>query len=415
MKTNKSTKKIDLNNTLIVTADIGKFNHYGYYRCPDGNDVTSFVFRNNLTGFTSFWKKVEHIQKEKRLKAIVFGYESTGSYGVPLVHFLKKKNVQLRLVNPAHTKRLKELQDNSPNKTDQKDPRVIADIVQLGRGLTPVIPEGKVAELRYLIQSREQILKSKNRITNQMESIITQFFPEFLVLMKGISSKSSLYLLTHYPTAESITQLGQEELTSILRKVSRYQLGEERAMALYDAAGNTVGIKEGIVGMQQSLKIYLEQLDLLNTQQQVLVEEITKCLKHISYTKILMSLKGIGIITAAVLISEVGDFKWYCKSREIIKLAGLNLYEISSGIHKGQTRISKRGRPLLRQKLYFLALNLVKKGCLMHERYQTYLKRGMKKPQALTAVVRKLIMIIFAMVRDEQPFIEKYNETQKAA
>jgi len=415
MKTNKRKKKINVDNTLIVTADIGKFSHYGYCRCLDGNDIPPFKFENNLSGFTRFWKKVEHIQKENRLKSIVFGYESTGSYGVPLVHFVKSKEVELKLVNPVHTKRLKEIQDNSPNKTDKKDPRVIADVVQLGRGLKPLIPEGKTAELRYLIQSREQILGDKNRITNRMEGIITQYFPEFLVIMKSVSTKSSLYLLRHYPTAESIVKLGEEQLTLALRRVSRYRLGEERAQALYDAAQNTVGIKEGIKGIQQSLKLYLEQLDLLNAQQQVLEEEIGKCLKCISYTEILMSLKGIGIITAAVLISEVVDFKLYRKSKEIIKLAGLNLYEISSGKHKGRTRISKRGRPLLRQKLYFLALNIVRKGCIMHERYQRYLEKGMKKSQALTAVVRKLIMIIFAMVRDEQPFIENYNTIQKVA
>ncbi len=61
----------------------------------------------------------------------------------PLTQFLRsKKGVRLVQVNPMHTKRLKELSGNSPLKTDRKDPKVIADIIELGHALTVVIPEG---------------------------------------------------------------------------------------------------------------------------------------------------------------------------------------------------------------------------------------------------------------------------------
>ena len=59
-------------------------------------------------------------------------------------------------MNPMHTKRLKEVNDNSPGKTDNKDPRVIADVIRLGRALTIVIPEGEAAYLRRLNNARER-------------------------------------------------------------------------------------------------------------------------------------------------------------------------------------------------------------------------------------------------------------------
>ena len=67
---------------------------------------------------------------------VVVGYESTGPYAEPLVHYLLPKGVKIVQVNPMHTKKMKEVNDNSPLKTDDKDPRVIADIIRLGHALT---------------------------------------------------------------------------------------------------------------------------------------------------------------------------------------------------------------------------------------------------------------------------------------
>ena len=127
-------------------------------------------------------------------------------------------------------------------------------------------------------------------------------------------------------------------------------------------------------------------------------------LKQIPYSRFILSMKGIGEITVAGLIGEVGDFSKFNTISEITKLAGLDLFEISSGKHKGNRRISKRGRPLMRKLLYFAALNVVRKGGIMHEQYQRYLKRGMLKMKALIAIARKLLAVIFALVRDHSEY-----------
>jgi len=92
----------------------------------------------------------------------------------------------------------------------------------------------------------------------------------------------------------------------------------------------------------------------------------------------------------------------------MLKFSGLDLFEISSGRHKGQRRISKRGRPFMRKLLFFAAINTVRKGGIMHEYYQGCLARGMLKMKALTAVSRKLLGVIFALVRDHSVYIENY-------
>lgn len=115
-------------------------------------------------------------------------------------------------------------------------------------------------------------------------------------------------------------------------------------------------------------------------------------------------MKGNKEISAAGLIGEVGDFRKYRSLSDIMRLAGLDLFEISSGKHKGRRGISKRGRPLLRKLLYFAALNMVRRGGIIHHRHQQYRERGMLKTKALIAVARKLLGIIFALVRDQSVY-----------
>ncbi len=85
------TKKVKVVNgkTLIVTADMSKDRHFGYWRCPDGTDVKPFAFWNNGRGFQEFWERVCQAGKFHNLEDIVFGYESTGPYAEPLVHFMR--------------------------------------------------------------------------------------------------------------------------------------------------------------------------------------------------------------------------------------------------------------------------------------------------------------------------------------
>ncbi|MBU2497364.1 MAG: transposase, partial [Proteobacteria bacterium] len=97
---------------------------------------------------------------------------------------------------------------------------------------------------------------------------------------------------------------------------------------------------------------------------------------------------------------------------EITKLAGLDLFEISSGKHKGRRRISKRGRPLMRKLLYFAAINVVRSNGILHEPYQQMLSNGMPKVKALIAIARKLLRIIFALARDNTVYMENYVRNQ---
>jgi transposase len=420
MKKSKTKKfKVVNGRTLIVTADMGKDRHFGYWRCQDGTDVKPFGFWNNGRGFQEFWDRVSHAKKFHNLDDIVFGYESTGPYAEPFVHFMRARGVHMVQVSPMHTKRLKELQGNSPNKTDQKDPKVIADIMALGHALTVVIPEGPAAELRRLTQARERSNERYVSLVNQLQSLIAIIFPEFLQVMKDVKTLTARYLLAQCPGPNDIVHHGLDNLTQAIRKVSRGKLKEDRATALYEAARTSVGVTEGMTSIMREIRELLVAMDAAESFTESLEKEMARYLKQIPYSASILSIKGIKEVTAAGLIGEVGDFRKFQTLSEILKLAGLDLYEISSGKHQGKRRISKRGRSLLRKLLYFASLNTVRRGGIMHHKYQQYLERGMPKTKALIAVARKLLGIIFAIVRDqsiyEKDFLKASSQLKEAA
>lgn len=412
---NGNTKKIKRisEETLLVTIDMGKMKHTGYYRFPDGTEGKVFEFPNNRNGFENMWQRVCDAKKSRNLTKVIVGFESTGPYAEPLLHFLRKCNVHLVQVNPFHTKRMKELQGNSPNKTDQKDPKIIADIIELGHALTVIIPEGTVAELRRLTHARERGIQRMSILMNQLQDLVFLIFPEFMPVMKDISLRSTQYLLKHYPRPQDIVTSGIKLLIQTFKKVSRGKLGKERAEALYQAAETSVGLKEGQESIVFEIKEMVSAIEGIEKFVKELSKHMSKHLKDVPYSRFILSLKGIGEITASGLIGEMGDFKKYSTIGEVIKHAGLDLFEISSGKHKGTRRISKRGRPLLRKLLFFASINVVRKGGILHKQYVQHLGKGMPKIKALIAISRKLLSIIFALVRDHSMYVFQYLKIQE--
>ena len=406
MKRYYENKKID-SETVIATADIGKSSHWGYLRCAIA-DVKTFRFTNNMEGFSKWWSRVEEFKKTNNLEKVVFGYESTGSYGDPLKLFMQRKGALLIQVNPMHTKKLKELSDNSPNKTDEKDPRVIADILMLGYGLTSVIPEGQIAELREQVLSRENRLEDINRVKNRIEALLARHFPEFLEIM-GLRTKTSIYLLKNYSTAEAISKKQIGELAAEVHEISRGQIKYSKVDKLQQTSLNSIGIRQGEEAYKKEIQRQIPELKLLEEQLDEIEKQMESIVDQLPETRILRSVKGLGFITSAYLLSEVVDFKAYKVQKEIEKYAGLNLYEISSGKHRGQRRLSKRGRTLLRKALYMAALNMIRKGGIYHDNYQGYLKRGVKKVHAIVIIMKRLLRMVFSLVKKNETFVENYK------
>jgi len=400
-----SKSYITANKSKYATGclDIGKYSQHCYVESPSGKYLKAFEFKNNKAGFTECYEKIDNFCKEEKLEGIVLGVESTGTYGEAVTNWLLGKGINVVGVNPKHVHRMKELVGNSPGKTDKKDPKVGTLIVNAGRYHELLQPKGIAAELRSLTKYRQQLKINEGRLLNQLESQIVRIFPEFLIVMKGLSTKTSIGILGRYTLPGDILDLGKEKLTKLLKELSRSRLGEQRAEELYQAAEQSIGIQEGLIGISLAIKSLVKQLQSVRAQIVEMELTIESLLIEHEEAEILLSVPGIGFITASEIIGETGGLNNYSNPNKLIKLAGINLFEISSGTHKGIKRITKRGRSSFRRILYLAALRTIKKNGIFRKHYDEYSKR-MKNPQAIIAIAKKLVRTLFSLVKRQEKF-----------
>ncbi|NIM50864.1 MAG: transposase [Gemmatimonadales bacterium] len=132
-------------------------------------------------------------------------------------------------------------------------------------------------------------------------------------------------------------------------------------------------------------------------------------LERIPYGACLMSMPGVGVVTAATLLGECGDLDDYPSARELLKFCGLNLVSSASGQHQGRNRISKRGSRSARHQLYLLAGRLARWDGVWREDYDRLRARGAEKKETLVALSRKAVRVLFALARDRALYAGRYH------
>jgi len=128
-------------------------------------------------------------------------------------------------------------------------------------------------------------------------------------------------------------------------------------------------------------------------------------------------------VTAAVIVSEIGDINRFHDPRQIQKMAGLSLRENSSGKHKGKTTISKRGRKRLREGLFRAIITMLatnQEFRAIHRRNLTRENNPLTKMESVIALCGKLIRVIFAILTkgsdyDAKKMMDDMNRSMKAA
>lgn len=162
------------------------------------------------------------------------------------------------------------------------------------------------------------------------------------------------------PFPGDIRGLGKEAFLDRVKLYGHNRFGRKKAEKLWEAANASIGIKEACVEARLELKQIIEEYELLNRQKKELEQSIKAITLRLPETKYLIKLPGVKHLSIAKLLSETGPLKNYRNSKDIEKLAGLNLVENSSGNHISCKTISKRGRKLLRYTAYWIALSSIK-------------------------------------------------------
>ncbi|ACL19024.1 transposase IS116/IS110/IS902 family protein [Desulfitobacterium hafniense DCB-2] len=388
--------------SIVIGVDIASELHYA--RAFDWRGVELgkvFKFENSAEGFKNLYAWIERIKRQAQKDSIVVGAEPTGHYWFGLASYLKEQNIKLVLVNPFHVKRSKELDDNHPSKTDAKDPKTIAKLVIEGRYNEPYIPEGLYAELRIAVTCRVRIQKEMNSIKNRIQRWLKIYFPEHETVFGKFDATSSMLVLQVAPLPRDIERLGVEGINRIWRDNKLRAVGMKRAKSLYEAAQKSIGCTEGESCSRMEIQLLLQDYHTKTAQYQAVTETIDGLCRQIPEVAKLLEIKGVGLVTVAGFLSEVGDIKRFNSPKQIQKLAGLALRESSSGKHKGQTTISKRGRARLRAILFQAVMPLVAKNAEfaeIHNYYTTRTQNPLKKKQSLIALSCKLIRVFYAIL-----------------
>ena len=389
--------------TLIIGVDIGSESHYARAFNWRGQEYSKkvFHFNDDVDGYKAFKSWVDTHKARVGAEKVIVGFEPTGHYWFGFGRYVKLAGMMLVLVNPYHVKQIKELDDNSPKKTDHKDPKTIAKLVVDGRYSIPYMPEGVYAELRQAISSRDRIVKEQNALTNRIKRWLKIYFPEYLKVYTKFSAESGLLLLEVAPLPSEIVELGVDGITQIWRERKLRAVGKKRAETLVEAAKNSVGIEGGACAKLE-LRLLLEDFRTKQEQMNQVTEVLEAEVLKVPHVEKLLAIKGIGIITVAGFLSEVGEIGRFDSPKQIQKLAGLELKENSSGKHKGQTSISKRGRKKLRKILFQAVLPLIRSNAEFADVYRYYTtrqKNPLKGKQAVIAVGCKLIRIFYTLLK----------------
>ena len=412
-RTNQRLEEITT-DTLIVGVDVAKSVQWAQFvDCRGIEAGKAMSFKNDRQGFENIVARIEMLRNNKLLRTpftrVIIGMEPTGHYWKPLANCLIKNGYRVVGVNPYHTKKAKELDDNSPTKSDKKDALTIARLVKDGRFFDPYLPQDVYAELRVLTNTRVSALKRNNAVKNTIVAILDEYFPEIREVFKNpLKGKTSRQILKACPFPAFILRLGEEEVLKEVKKAVKKTVGIKKVRQLIQTAQVSIGVEYGLESAKMRLKWLLEELEQIERQLEEIEQAMEEMLISTGYAKTILGIKGIGVVTAASFLGEVGDPLRFDNARQIANYAGYNLVEDSSGKSKSGTIISKRGRKQLRSLLYKMAFTMVGTNAEMKELYQHLTNRqcnSLKKKQALVVVSKKIITVIYALLKKQEEYV----------
>ena len=399
-------KKLDFitDETLILGCDIGSEAHFIRAIDTRGRELSvgPIAFQNNADGFQAALDWALLIAADYGKTQIVLGLEPTGHYWFTLAIWMLKKGVTVVQVNPYAVKQTKELEDNSQAKNDRKDPKLIANLVKDGNYGVPYLPADIYATMRVLSGLRDQLKEEHGRAINRLHRELTIVFPEYKVAFSKIDGPFTLSLLSQAPVPSELAALGEDGIRKIWHDRKLKGAGYRRVAEIVRQASNSVGITDGIEARKLCILHHVADIERLTREiAEVEAELAAKCL-DIPYAENILEIPGLGATITSGILAEMGDVDRFDDAKELQKLCGLGLVACSSGKHKGQTKISHRGRKRLRYWLYQGAMSVVahnEEFRQLHEYYTTRPDNPLKKMQSLIVIACKLLRVIFTILK----------------
>lgn len=376
-----------------------------FFDCCISNSFGDVVSRSRFDfdddGFYSF---IHHIQNhELNTHNCVIGLENPRSR---LVDFLVTRGYTILPVNPNALARYRESRTPSKAKSDQGDAQLIADYIrEHQRALRAVkIPDGKVRELKLLLEDRDRLVKEKVRISNQLTNTLKDYFPQALDAFGSITSKSALEFLRRFDTFQQAKSLSSEDIEQFLDECHCYHR-KARDRFRNAMKGNPSQIPQEIIRTKMRLKkILVGHLALLIQEIQDYEEQIQQVMGEIPHGDIFRSLPGADYVLGAKLLVLYDGRDFDCVS-EIGAFYGTAPYTARSGQSvyiRFRRGCNKFGRTAFHQ----LARSSLKKSQWAKRQFAKKREEGKGYHHALRCLANLWVKVTFAMWRDKTPYDE---------
>ena len=380
---------------FYVGIDIAKNKHD--LACMDETGetvITNFRFANSYQGFHQLKLKLE--QLSPITQDVQIALESTGHYNYNIVVFLRELGYNVFAYTPFIIKQFAKSQSLRKTKTDRKDALLIAR--KLRSDVTPEYyqTDKSMDELKELTRYQNRLIQSRSKCKNLYIRLLDIIFPELHRVVSNLHNHFVYELLTKYPSAQKIARARFSSLLKIKR------LTADKARQIQEIAKQTIGNASTVLSLE--LVQLIESIQHYDKQINQVQEEIN--LLMIELNSPITSIPGIGSRLGAIILAEIKNIHHFKNPNQLQAFAGLDPAIYQSGQMDNTGHMVKRGSSYLRYAL----IQAAKLISMYSPHFKAYLRlkisQGKHYNVAVTLVAKKLIRIIYHLLKNNQTFDE---------
>lgn len=393
---------------LLVGIDPHKKKHVAVAMTQDAAIRGKYKVSNSREGIERLLGWVKGEKGREGCRGVMFAIEAGGHYWRNLAHMLETKEVEFRLVSQFTLKRRREGRDHNRQKNDYRDAGMAAELLRTGEFTETQLPKGVYADLRSTYDGYCRLGRERTRTINLIKSLLDGVFPEFTRVFKSISGKTALMTLS---CGLPPLRMARMEPTDLVDRVRRQRPGERlmvsKVKALQKEAKGSFGITEGSEAVTLEISQLADRLWMYNEQIERMERKLKELVDSIEASRYMLSITGIGYLSVAGMLAELGPLERYSNGKQLVKMAGSNPTESESGgKRRSRTPMSKKGRSRLRHCIWTSAISLLRHNgefqWWARERQERPAdKNPMKRREVIGAIGNRLLRLVYALVRDK--------------
>ncbi|MDQ0819169.1 transposase [Arthrobacter sp. V4I6] len=291
-------------------------------------------------------------------------------------------------------------------KTDAKDARIIADQARMRTDLQPVRTADQISvDLQLLTARRTDLMCDRVRAINRLRATLLEYFPA-LERAFDYSKKAPLILLGGYQTPEGIRRIGLTRLTSWLKK-RRCRNSAAMAEKALEAANSQHTVLPAQSTGSALVARLADQIGTIDAEIAGVDAQITDIFRKHESADVLLSMPGFGPVLAATFLANIGgNLEGFDSVDRLASVAGLAPVPRDSGRISGNLHRPRRFNRRLLRTCYLAALSSLKNSPASRIYYDRKRREGKSHKQALIALARRRINVLWAMLRDHSTYRE---------